>query len=276
MGRTLSSDNLIGRNFIGRVVDNNDPEKEGRCRVMIFGMFESEDPTYDDNNNPTGKVKTELPTNSIPWAHPAGRKMFAGGDDGGFADISIPKIGTIVQVRFSEGNIYSPEYTTIQNFNSTVQAEINDSYLNSHVLAYDVDEDMKVFYTPSKGLELYLKKSHITINPDSSITIEHADSDSIIELVGPNINITANSSVNITANSLIKGEATEVAMNGSAVTKLGPAPTYSAVMAEPLWIFLKALAAAVDGKLPSTPGVMTGMAASSEQMSTSRNVKVSA
>jgi len=274
MGRTLSPSSLIGRNFIGKVVDNNDPEKEGRCRVMIFGMFESEDPTYDGNGNPSGKKKTELPTDAIPWAHPAGRKMFAGGK-GGFADISIPKIGTIVQVRFSEGNIYSPEYTTIQNINDVVQGEITDSYLNSHVLAYDVDEDMKVFYTPSKGLEMYLKKSHITINPDSSITIEHAETDSIIELVGPNINITANSSVNITANSLIKGEATEVAMNGSSVTKLGPAPTYSAILAEPLWIFLKALAGAVDAKLPSTPGVMTAMASSFEQMSTSKNVKVS-
>ena len=274
MSRSLSAENLIGRNFIGKVVDNNDPEREGRCRVMIFGLFESEDPTYDEKGNPTGKKKTSIPIDAIPWAHPAGRKMFAGGA-GGFADISIPKIGTFVQVRFAEGNIYSPEYSTIQNFNETVQAEISDSYLNSHVLAYDVDEDMKIFYTPSKGLELYLKKSHITINPDSSITIEHADSDSIIELVGPNINITANSSVNITANSLIKGEATEVAMNGSSVTKLGPAPTYSAVLAEPLWLFLKALAGAVDGKLPSTPGVMTAQAASFEQLATSKNVKVS-
>jgi len=274
MASGLSTDYLVGRYFIGKVVDNNDPEREGRCRIKIFGLFESEDPTYDGQGNPTGKTKTEIPNDAIPWAHPAGRKMFAGGE-GGFADISIPKIGTFVQVRFSEGNIYSPEYTTIQNFNGVVQDEISDSYLNSHVLAYDVDEDMKVFYTPSKGLEMYLKKSHITINPDSSITIEHADTDSIIELVGPNINITANSSVNITANSLIRGEATEVAMNGSAVTKLGPAPTYSAVLAEPLWIFLKALAGACDAKLPSTPGVMTAMAASFEQMATSKNVKVS-
>jgi Type VI secretion system/phage-baseplate injector OB domain len=254
---SLNKAYLDGKYFIGRVVDNDDPDREGRCRVEVFGMFDG------------------LAADELPWAAPGGRTMFAGGD-GGFADISIPKINSFVQVRFVEGDIYNMEYVAIQNINPAVQAEIEGSYLNSHVLAYDNDEELKVFYTPAKGVEIYLKRSHITINPDASITIEHADSESIIELVGPNINITANSSVNITANSLIRGESTEVAMNGTSVTKLGPAPTYSAVLAEPLWTFLKSLAAAVDGKLPSTPGVFAGQAAAAEQLATSKNVKVSA
>jgi hypothetical protein len=255
--KSLDKSTLERKIFIGKVVDNDDPEREGRCRVEVFGLF------------------TGLATDQLPWANPGYRRMF-GGADGGFADISVPKIDTFVQIRFVEGDIYNMEYVAIQNINPAVQAEIEGSYLNSHVLAYDTDEELKVFYTPAKGVEIYLKRSHITINPDSSITIEHADSDSLIELVGSNINIVANSSVNITANSLIKGEASEVAMNGSSVTKLGPAPTYSAVLAEPLWTFLKSLAAAVDGKLPSTPGVFAGQAAASEQLSTSKNVKVSA
>jgi hypothetical protein len=156
-----------------------------------------------------------------------------------------------------------------------MQADLADSYLNSHVLVYDEDEQMKVYYTPGIGLELFHKNSHITINPDRSITIEHADSQSIIELIGTSINITANSTVNIAANSLIKAESTEVAMNGSAITKLGPAPTYSAVLSEPLWAFLKMMAGAIDAKLPSTPGTMVQAASSFEQLSTSKNVKLS-
>lgn len=256
----LNKKELIGKYFIGEVVDNNDPEKEGRCRVKVLGMF----------------MGNEVPNDAIPWAQPFGRSMFAGGSAGGFADISVPKIGTYVRVQFAEGDLMSPEYTSIQVINPDVKAEIDGSYLNSHVLAYDVDEQMKVFYTPSKGLELFHKDSHITINPDSSITIEHANTDSIIELVGTTINITANSTINITANSLIKADSSEVAMNGSSVTKLGPAPTYSATLAEPLWVFLKALAAAVDAKLPSTPGIFAGQAAAAEQMSSSKNVKLSA
>jgi len=273
--RSLSPENLKGRTFIGRVVDNNDPEKEGRCRVMVYGLFENEEPVYDSDNKPTGETKkVEIPVENLPWAQPIGRKMFAGGK-GGFADISIPKIDTYVQVQFSEGDIYGIEYSSIQNINDAVKNEIKDSYLNSHVLAYDEDEELKVFYTPSKGIEIYLKKSHISINPDASITIEHADSDSIIELVGTNINITANSAVNITANSLVKAESSEVVMNGSNITKLGPAPTYSAVLAEPLWAFLKSLASGVDSKLPATPGVFSAQAASFETLSTSKNVKLS-
>jgi hypothetical protein len=249
-------EDLRSRIWLGPVVDNNDPEQLGRCRIKVYTLFD------------------DLEDDQVPWAFPVTNNSFAGGA-GGFGSISIPKVGAIVRVQFSEGNLYSPEYYGIQTINRAMQADLADSYLNSHVLAYDEDEQMKVLYTPSIGLELFHKDSHITINPDSSITIEHKDSQSIIELVGTSINITANSTINITSNSLIKGESSEVSLNGTAVTKLGPAPTYSAVLAEPLWTFLKMLASSVDAKAPSTPGAMTGAASSFEQLSTSKNVKLS-
>jgi hypothetical protein len=257
MIKGVSKEEVVGKVFYGQVVDINDPVQEGRCRVRVFGIFD------------------DIADGDIPWASPGSSKTFGGGADGGFGDISIPKNNAIVRVSFAEGNLYSPEWYGLPYLNGEVRNEIADSYLNSHVILYDVDEQLKVFYTPAKGFEIHLRNSHITINPDTSITIEHSDSQSIVELVGPTINIVANSSVNITANSLIKEEASEVALNGTAVTKLGPAPTYSAVLAEPLWTFLKSLAAAVDGKLPSTPGVFAGQAAASEQLSTSKNVKIS-
>ena len=251
-----NSTDLRDRIWVGPVVDNNDPEKLGRCRIKVFSLFD------------------DLEDSAVPWAFPVSNGMFAGGP-GGMGSISIPKIGTIVRVRFSEGNLYSPEFYGIQTINRKMQADISDTYLNSHVIAYDEDEEMKILYTPGVGLQLFHKDSHITINPDSSITIEHKDSQSIIELIGTSINITANSTINITSNSLIKGESSEVAMNGTSVTKLGPAPTYSAVLAEPLWQFLQMLAGAVDSKLPSTPGAMSGAASSFQQLSTSKNVKLS-
>jgi len=243
---------------------------------MVFGVFDFEEPIFDKNNKPIPgqSKKTELPVEDIPWAYPRHNTFFAGGA-GGFGNLSIPKIGTIVFVTFCDGNIYSPEYSSIMNINTDMQAAISGSYLNSHVFGWDQDEQLRVYYTPENGMEIFLKDSHITINADSSITIEHAASESIVELIGPNINITCNSSINLTSNSLIRAESTEVAMNGSAVTKLGPAPTYSAVLAEPLWAFLKSLATAVDAKLPSSPGVYSSQAAAFEQLSTSKNVKVS-
>ena len=122
---------------------------------------------------------------------------------------------------------------------------------------------------------MFYKGSKIMINPDSSITIEHKETQSIIELVGGTINITANSTVNITSNSKIEAVTSEAIFNGNNSTKLGPSPQYSGVLAEPLWAFLKILAGAIDAKLPSTPSAMSSQAEAFESLSTSKNVKLS-
>jgi hypothetical protein len=265
----VSKDQISSTDWIGEVVDNNDPEFSGRCRVRVYGKFDGTVNIDDPNSGFT------IPNEDLPWAFPAASNIFAGGESKGAGSLSVPKVGSKVKIRFSGGNIYSPEYWAIQDVNDSLISEISSSYQNSHVLFFDEDEKVKVVYTQSKGLEIFHKDSHILINPDSSITIEHRDSQSIIELVGSNINVTANSTVNITANSKIQAEANECLVNGNSVTKLGPAPVYSGVLAEPLWTFLKIMASAIDAKLPSTPGVLTTQAASFEQLSTSKNVKMS-
>lgn len=255
--------------WVGEVVDNQDPEFSGRCRVRVYGKFDGTNKLDDSASG------FSIPDDDLPWAYPAGSNIFGGGSKKGAGALSVPKVGTKVKITFSGGNIYAPEYTAVQDINESLINEIRDSYQNSHVLFFDEDENVKIVYTPAKGLEMFHKDSHIVINPDSSITIEHKETQSIIELVGSTINVTANSTINITANSKIQAEASESILNGSSVTKLGPAPSYSAVLAEPLWTFLKMMASALDAKLPSTPGVMSTQAASFEQLSTSKNVKLS-
>ena len=265
----LNEDQLDSTIWVGEVADNNDPEFSGRCRVRVYGKF---DGTNNMDDPGSGFI---IPDEDLPWAYPAGSTIFGGGQDKGAGSLSVPKVGTKVKIVFSGGNVYAPEYIAIQDLNTAVIAEVKDSYQNAHVLFYDEDERVKIVYTQAKGLELFHKDSHIVINPDSSITIEHAETKSIIELVGPNINITANSTVNITANSKIQAEASECVINGDSATKLGPAPSYSGVLAEPLWTFLKMMASAIDAKLPSTPGTLSSQAASFESLSTSKNVKLS-
>ena len=217
MSNSLSKESLTGKYFLGKILDNDDPEREGRCKIMVYGLYEAEESKVDPKGNPTGAVeKKEVNPDAVPWAHPGGRKMFAGGSDGGFADISIPKIGTYVQVRFNEGSIYAPEYFSIQTINPDVQSEISDSYLDSHVLAYDVDEEMKIFYTPSKGLTLFHKDSQIIINPDSSITIEHKGTESIIELVGSQINIVSQKEVKVTSPKIVLDQTATIELGESA------------------------------------------------------------
>ena len=247
---------LIGKFFYGEVINNDDPEQEGACQVRVFGVFD------------------DIPDEELPWAHPGSSKTFGGGEDGGFGDISIPKNKAILRIQFAEGELYNPEWHSIAFINQAVKDDIADSYLNSHVIAYDVDEELKIYYTPSNGIEIYLKKSHITINPDASITIEHADSQSIIELVGSDCNITTQANVNVTAPTKIECTTETAIYNGTSKTQLGPTGNFSAVGAEPLWAFLKSLATAVDLKWPPSPGVNAGAAASAETASTSKIVKV--
>lgn len=265
----LTYDSLIGTEWVGEVVDNKDPEFSGRCKIRVYGKFDG----TEDRDNPDSPFS--IPDDQLPWAYPSGGSVFGGGSEKGSGFLSVPKIGTKVKVKFSGGNLYAPEYTFIQDVNQAVINEVKDSYENAHVLFLDEDENVKIVYTQAKGFEFFHKDSHIVINPDSSITIEHKGTSSIIELVGSTINVTANSTVNITANSKVQAEASECVLNGQSVTKLGPAPGYSAVLAEPLWTFLKMMASAIDAKTPSSPGALSSQAASFEQLSTSKNVKVS-
>jgi hypothetical protein len=196
-----STQELRDRIWLGEVVENNDPEQLGRCRIKVFSLFD------------------ELENDAIPWAFPVTNTVFAGGE-GGFGSLSIPKIGAIVRIQFSEGNLYSPEYYGIQTINRAMQSEISDSYLGSHVLLYDEDEQVKIFYTPGKGLNLFHKESQIIVNPDSSITIEHKESKSVIELIGPRINIYAEDSVNVTTKNVIIDHTNTVELGAGAIERV--------------------------------------------------------
>jgi hypothetical protein len=171
---------LQDKDWMGIVEDNEDPEFEFRCRIRVLGLFD------------------ELPIEAIPWAFPANQGIFASAG-GGFGSGSVPKVGTMVKVKFNSGSKYAPEYYAIQNINSGLKGEISGDYQGTHVLVYDEDEDLKIIYQKGVGIKIHLKDSHVTINPDTSITIEHSSSESIIELLGPTINIVSSNEVNITA-----------------------------------------------------------------------------
>jgi uncharacterized protein involved in type VI secretion and phage assembly len=78
------------RFYEGIVVNNNDPDKLGRCKVRVMGIF-SDSITDDD----------------LPWALPD--FSFIGGKSGSFI---VPHINTLVNVYFERGDIYLPHYTT--------------------------------------------------------------------------------------------------------------------------------------------------------------------
>jgi hypothetical protein len=241
------------QHFLGVIVDNKDPEFRARCRVRVFGVFD------------------DIHDSDLPWAFQ--RFDISFGDNGGSGRVSIPKLGSIVHVQFNNGNYYAPEYKAVQELSKDLISEIQNSYEGAHSLIYDGIEKIKIYYTVAKGLVIDLKNSTIIISNDNSITVNHAGDTCTLELRGGKITEYANSEIESTAITRIKQSSNEIWVDGK-TTKLGHAPVYSAVLAEPLWMFLKQLAAAVDAKAPSTPGSMTTLADSYEQLATSSAVKV--
>lgn len=91
---TLLIDSLIeeekglDNSYIGKVVDNKDPDKIGRCKIKVFGLFD------------------EVADDDLPWA--IGEQGFVGSLVGSFI---VPPIGCIVSVSFENGDIYFPKYS---------------------------------------------------------------------------------------------------------------------------------------------------------------------
>ena len=150
-------DDLDSTSWLGEVVDIADPLKIGRIKVKVYGKFD------------------QIPTEHIPWAYPANNITAGSATGGGF--FSVPKLKSLVAIRFDNGNIYHPEYTFVQKISAEVKAEIENSYENAHIIIYDTvtEGKLKIFFTEEKGLMLDYKENQINIKPDNNIVIKTKD-----------------------------------------------------------------------------------------------------
>ena len=116
---------LRDNDWIGVVVNPKDPTFAGRCQVRVLGIMDG------------------IQDNHLPWASPINSTIFAGD---GAGSISIPKVGQFVRIQFNNGDIYAPEYTSIQNIDTDLIQRIKDDYDGTHVLMYDPIEELTVIY----------------------------------------------------------------------------------------------------------------------------------
>ena len=231
------SDNLTTK-FLGEVVDVTDPLREGRCKVKVFSIFDT------------------LPVEDIPWAVQSQKPAFFG-QDAKAGSISIPKKGAIVNVRFNNGDLYSPEYEQVQEIGDDIKEELKKStdyeYEGAHYILFDGDEQIKFWFNKGKGLTLEMKDSYLNIDQNSKIELYHKDGLSSVELDGNVITVMSQSQVNVVSNS-IKTSAQNVHIDGK-TTRIGSSNIVeSAVMGDTLYAALFGLAAMIDAKMPSTPG----------------------
>jgi hypothetical protein len=132
--------------YLGEVVDINDPKKEGRARVKVFGLFDG------------------IENEDIPWSTQIKPPSF--GRLGG-GNISIPKLGSIVGLEFNGQNYYNSYYYSDFETSPDLKEEIADSYEGAHSLIYDntaAPGPLQIFYTKRKGLNLILGDAKIQLD----------------------------------------------------------------------------------------------------------------
>lgn len=215
------NDNLATMKWVGIVVNNDDPLKQGRCQVRIYGKLDMrEDPFSADS-------PFIIPNESLPWSCPA-TSSTSSSETGG-AGFSVPKINSIVSITFDNGNLYFPEYNFNQHYSDEVLAEIQNSYLNAHILLYDVitEGGMKVFFTEEKGLMFDYKETQINIKPDNSVTILNPNGDTITLSNDGNLTISTSAKVKIDSPAIELGSrATEAIIKGNTFQAIFNAHTH--------------------------------------------------
>lgn len=138
--QTLQKTNPLKRTYKGTVIDNEDPEKLGRVKATVDGIFEG---SADD----------------LPWIAPRRSNMLGGKSDSGF--YSVPEVGSSLEIKFPFEDIYSPFYYGYWEDANTHQAD------------FDADYPKSYGFTDSNGTKLIINKEQKTLafTHTSGITI---------------------------------------------------------------------------------------------------------
>jgi hypothetical protein len=206
--KNLVSDDLASTSWLGEIVDIKDPQKIGRVKIRVFGKFDL------------------IPIEDIPWAYPANNMTAGSSSGGGF--FSVPKLGSIVSVRFDNGNLYHPEYYFIQKISEEAKTEIENSYENAHIIVYDTvtSGGLKIFFTEEKGLMLDYQETRFNIKNDKSVIINTASGNSEVELLDDGkMNIIQSSDITIKSS-------TKVIIDQADVIELGEGATERVILGD--------------------------------------------
>lgn len=151
----IDSEELNGF-YIGVVEDNNDPLKQNRVKVRIFGVHTEINTKYDIDG---------ILTEELPWANPINNNIEGSISGNGFWN--VPLNGSHVIIFFLNGNILSPCYlgcisgkylekpNSKTGFSDPNEIYPTDNYINEpdvHKLARDVSENT-IVDTKNSNLE---------------------------------------------------------------------------------------------------------------------------
>jgi len=178
--------------YLGEIVDINDPIKEGRAKIRVFGLFD------------------ELEVEDIPWASQVNGISFSGDGNG---RLSVPKLGSVVAVQFDGQNYYRITYYGEWETSRALLDEISDSYEGAQALLYDTDAQpgpLKIFYTRKSGMNMILGDAKVQLDTQDGGQLRV-----VIEMGGDQIRM-ENNKVIVNSNNIELGEAaTESVIKGN-------------------------------------------------------------
>jgi hypothetical protein len=148
------TDKMYG-DYTGIVVNNNDPDKQGKCQIRVYGVFGD-----------------EVPNSDLPWALPDFN--FVGSKVGSF---TVPPNNALVKVYFDRGDIYLPHYTTKAVKSNSLPTQKDTDYPNNIVLIETDDGDYITFNRKTKVIKFYHHTgSQMIINKEGEAVIHSAPS----------------------------------------------------------------------------------------------------
>lgn len=129
--------------YLGIVEDNNDPDRENKCRIRVISLFD------------------DIPLEDIPWATPWK-------DTNGIA-CNLPENNKIVSVEFENGDIYHPVYRYAEHNNINLENKLKElseeDYLSMIALIFD--HRTQIFSNESEGLKLDHKYNLLNITENT-------------------------------------------------------------------------------------------------------------
>lgn len=138
--------------WVGKVIDNKDPDKIGRCKIRIQGYYEG------------------LEDDDLPWALPS--PSFLGSYKGSFV---VPQNGTLVNGHFDQGDENIPVYDGLafHEANTKGLSDKDNDYPNTMVI-FETDDNDSFSVNRSSG-EISLKHrsgSIITLDKNGNLSIK--------------------------------------------------------------------------------------------------------
>lgn len=174
--------------WVGKVVDNDDPLHLGRCKIRVFGYFD------------------DIEAKALPWA--MCQTSYVGST---YGNLIVPEVGSVVTGYFDNGDTMKPVYTgTFNQVDNLLKAPSRVSRLNDYpntMILLETDQGETLTLNRSNGKIVFTHRSGttITIGANGSVDISQPTTSSNIKDSTP-----AKLTVNIgnTADIVVQGDAT--------------------------------------------------------------------